>query len=223
MAKKLITEADIVAAAARGVRIIAVDAHTIITPSARDAAARLRIPFDSQHTPSSGSSFVQSVTLHRPSGKKSKATVAIGADHGGYAMKEQIKARLLELGYSVADAGTNSEQPCDYPDFAYAVASLVASGEVAKGVMIDSVGVASAIVCNKVPGIRAVAAYNEFVARSSREHNDANVLTFGAKVLGIEAARSILAVWLETWFGGGRHVARVNKITDIEQRFSKRK
>ena len=88
--------------------------------------------------------------------------------------------------------------------------------------MIDATGVASSIVCNKVPGVRAASCYNEFVAQSSREHNDANVLTLGAKVLGPELMKSIVKVWLETWFGGGRHKKRVDKISDVEKRFMNR-
>ncbi len=162
-----------------------------------------------------------SVTMFHPSDKQAahrETIVALGADHGGFAMKEQLKAYLLELGYTVADVGTTSDQACDYPDFAYAVATFVASGRAKSGIMVDAVGVASAIVANKVPGIRAVTASNEFTARSSREHNDANVLTLGGRVLGAEVAKSIVKLWLETWFGGGRHQARVKKISDIEDR-----
>jgi len=125
------------------------------------------------------------------------------------------------LGFSVADVGTTSEEACDYPDFAYAVASLVASGQAARGIMVDGVGVASAIVANKVPGIRAVSCFDEFVAKSSREHNDANVLTLGGRTIGTEITKAIVKVWLETPFGGGRHQGRVQKITEIERRFSK--
>lgn len=224
MAKKqLISESDVVAAAARGARSISVGPQAIVTPSARDAAARLNLVLDLQGPPAGGSTQIPSVVFHQPPTKKNNTVVALGADHGGYSMKEVLKPRLLEAGYTVADVGTNSDQACDYPDYAYAVASLVSTGQAARGIMIDSVGVASAIACNKVPGIRAVAAYNEFVAKSSREHNDANVLTLGSKVLGIETAWSILSVWLDTWFGGGRHVGRVKKIADIEQKFSRSK
>ncbi|MBI2620393.1 MAG: ribose 5-phosphate isomerase B [Ignavibacteriales bacterium] len=168
-------------------------------------------------------SFVDSVSIHTPpKSKERRIVIALGADHGGYSLKESVKKYLLEEGYTVADVGTHSEQSCDYPDFAYAVAALVSSGQASQGIMIDAVGMASAIVCNKVPGIRAVAAYNEFVARSSREHNDANILTLGGRVMGVESAKSVLAAWLATWFGGGRHQARVRKIQEIEEKFSKR-
>lgn len=221
MAKKLVTEADVAQAAKRGATTIAVEPNTIITPSARDLALRHRIEFTS--TVVSTSAHVQSVTKLTPNDKHSphaSTVIAVGADHGGYPMKEQIKNVLLDLGYSVIDVGTQSEQPCDYPDFAYAVATLVSSGQAQKGIMVDAVGVASAMVANKVPGVRAAVGFSEFAARSSREHNDANMLTLGGRVLGIEAAKAIVKVWLETWFGGGRHQARVQKITDIEQRFT---
>ncbi|MGA9407965.1 MAG: ribose 5-phosphate isomerase B, partial [Bacteroidota bacterium] len=147
--------------------------------------------------------------------------VVVGSDHGGFQTKEMLKKYLGGLGYRVLDVGTNSEEACDYPDYAYAVACIVAKGEAWRGIMIDATGVASSIVCNKVPGIRAAACSNEFVAQSSREHNDANVLTLGAKVLGTELVKSIVKVWLETWFGGGRHKKRVDKISDVEKRFTK--
>jgi ribose 5-phosphate isomerase B len=147
--------------------------------------------------------------------------VVIGSDHGGFQTKEILKKFLGDLGYRVLDIGTNSEETCDYPDYAYAVARIVAKGEVWRGIMIDATGVASSIVCNKVPGVRAAACYNEFVAQSSREHNDANVLTLGAKALGIEVIKSIVKVWLETWFGGGRHKKRVDKIMDVERKFTR--
>ena len=222
---KLLTEADVLNAVKNGAKTLAVAADTIITPSARDAAVLHKVQFSTDVSSPAPSVGVQSVAMHEPMDKRSpnaSTIVALGADHGGYQMKEQLKAFLLGAGYSVADVGTNSEQACDYPDFAYAVASLVSSGRASKGIMIDGVGVASAIVANKVPGIRAVPCSNEFAARSSREHNDANVLTLGGRVLGIEAAKSIVKVWLETWFGGGRHQVRVEKITDIERRFSSR-
>ena len=149
--------------------------------------------------------------------------IALGSDHGGYRLKEILKQYLGEAGFSVADVGTTSEEPCDYPDFAYGVASMVATGHAYRGIMIDGVGVASAIVANKVPGIRAVPCYDEFVARSSREHNDANLLTLGGRVTGSEVAKAIVKVWLDTPFSGGRHQGRVQKISDVEQRFTQQK
>lgn len=226
MAKKLITENDIIAAAKNGVRVIAVEAETIITPSARDAAGRLQVTLATGNDEPMIKTNVDSVTMIPPPDKRNPnagTVVGLGADHGGYQLKETLKKYILELGYTVADVGTHSEVTCDYPDFAYAVAALVASGQASRGIMIDAVGVASSIVANKVPGIRAVSASSEFAARSSREHNDANVLTLGGRVQGTEAAKSIVKVWLETWFGGGRHQHRVKKISDIEEKFLKRR
>ena len=222
--KTLITEADVVGASKRGAKAISIDSNTIVTPLAGETARRLGILLSTEVLPPSVG--VQAVEILQPADKRNpraETVVALGADHGGYQLKEQLKKALTGWGYSVADVGTNSEQPCDYPDFAYAVARMVASGEAARGVMIDGVGVASAIVANKVPGVRAAAATDEFMARSSREHNDANVLTLGGRVLGVEAAKSILNVWLETWFGGGRHQARLKKITEIEERYSRKR
>lgn len=225
MGRKLITEADVVSAAKNGIRLITVEPDVIVTPAARDAASRLRITLGSAEGRPVIKSSVDGVTFVAPEDKRgphSGTVVALGADHGGYQMKEALKKELLGLGYTVADVGTHSEEACDYPDFAYAVAAMVASGQASSGVMIDAVGVASAIVANKVPGIRAAAASTEFAAKSSREHNDANVLTLGGRVLGLEAAKSILKVWLETWFGGGRHQNRLKKISEIEEKFLKR-
>jgi ribose 5-phosphate isomerase B len=219
MKRTLVTEWDVENTARRGQSSMAVDPNAIITPSARDAARRHRIEIVSSGA--SQSTMLSGVLYMRPKDSRSPhvtTVIAVGSDHGGFELKGILSSYLLELGYSVADVGTTSNQPCDYPDFAYAVAQLVSSGQAEKGIMIDGVGVASAIVANKVPGVRAVPCYSEFTARSSREHNDANVLTLGGRVVGPEVAKSIVKVWLETWFGGGRHQQRVQKISDIEKR-----
>ncbi len=227
MAKKLITERDILDKVNAGAKSLRIDADTVLTPSAIDAALQYHIQLTpSQDTSSSQRKSVEAVSFIPPKGVNSPnaaAVIAIGSDHGGYRLKESLKQFVAELGYSVADVGTSSEEACDYPDFAYAVATMVASGQASRGIMIDGVGVASAIVANKIPGIRAVPCYDEFVARSSREHNDANVLTLGGRIVGSELAKSIVKVWLETLFGGGRHQTRVQKITDLEQRHSPKK
>ncbi len=223
MARKLITEFDVLQAARKGTKAIPIEDATIITPSARDAAARLSITFGESPKPDPKTSKGESIVMYQPAGGKKKGEVlALGSDHGGFAMKELLRVFLLESGYSVADVGTHSGEPCDYPDYAYAVASMVSNGNVSRGIMIDSVGIASAMVCNKVPGVRAAAPTSEFAAKSSREHNDANVLTLGGKTMGIEQAKALVSVWLETWFGGGRHQARVKKIEDVEHKFSRR-
>jgi ribose 5-phosphate isomerase B len=147
--------------------------------------------------------------------------VAIGADHGGYALKETLKKHLAELGYRVTDCGTHSTEPVDYPDLAYAVARLVGSGEAWRGILVDGAGIGSAMAANKVPGVRAALCYDHATALNSREHNDANVLTLGAGLIGPNLARQIVEAWLATDFGGGRHQRRVDKIMEIEQRFLK--
>jgi ribose 5-phosphate isomerase B len=224
MKRRLVTEADVREAAKKGLRMLSIEPGTIITPSARDEALRLQIEFSTAVQSLSSQLSVEPVEYISPIDARSSnasTVIALGSDHGGFQLKETLKRHLTEVGYTVADVGTRSEQPCDYPDFAYAVASLVANGQASKGIMIDAVGVASAIVANKVPGIRAVPCTTEFAARSSREHNDANVLTLGGRVMGAELAKSIVRVWLETWFGGGRHQARVQKISDVERKFAK--
>ena len=148
-------------------------------------------------------------------------TVALGADHGGLGMKEDLKGYLAELGYAVLDCGTNSSESVDYPDFAYAVARLVAEGRATRGIMIDGAGIGSCMAANKVPGVRAAMCYDLSTAVNSREHNDANVLTLGGGLIGANLARQIVKTWLSTEFGGGRHARRVEKIMAIERRYLK--
>ena len=157
-----------------------------------------------------------------PAGLLAEGPVALGADHGGYALKETLKAFLAELGYAIVDCGAHaSEPPVDYPDLAYAVARLVSSGEAWRGIVVDGAGIGSAMAANKVPGIRAALCYDHASALNSREHNDANVLTLGAGLIGPSLAKQIAQTWLATSFGGGRHQRRVDKIVDIEKRFLK--
>jgi ribose 5-phosphate isomerase B len=144
--------------------------------------------------------------------------VALGADHGGYAMKEVLKEHLQANGYTIVDCGTNSTQAVDYPDFAAAVAHKVASGEAWRGIIVDGAGIGSCMAANKVRGVRAALCYDYATAVNSREHNDANVLTLGAGLIGMALARQIADTWLATEFGGGRHAGRVDKIMAIEGR-----
>ena len=153
------------------------------------------------------------------SGSKQQKTIAVGADHGGYAMKEELKALLNELGHRVHDFGTNSESAVDYPDFAHAVARAVADSSAEVGIMIDGAGVGSAMTANKVPGVRAAACYSVDVARNSREHNDANVLTLGSKTISSAEMREIVRAWLSTDLTEDRHRKRVRKIEAIERQY----
>lgn len=147
--------------------------------------------------------------------------VAIGADHGGFELKEILKKDLTESGYEIIDVGTTGKEAVDYPDFAHEVARLVASGKAWRGVMIDGAGIGSCMVANKVPGVRAALAYDYASASNSREHNDANVLTLGAGLIGVNLAKQILKVWLTTEFGGGRHQKRIDKITAVDKQYRK--
>jgi ribose 5-phosphate isomerase B len=155
------------------------------------------------------------------SGLTQKRTVAVGADHGGYPMKEELKSFLAELGHRVHDFGTNSESAVDYPDFAHAVARAVADGSVDLGIVIDGAGVGSAMTANKVPGVRAAACYSVEVARNSREHNDANVLTLGSKTISNAEMREIVRAWLGTELTEDRHRKRVGKIDAVERQYSR--
>jgi ribose 5-phosphate isomerase B len=147
--------------------------------------------------------------------------VAIGSDHGGFEFKELLKPDISALGFEVVDAGTNSKEAVDYPDFAHLVASLVGSGKAWRGIVIDGAGIGSCIVANKVPGVRAGMAYDLSSAMNSREHNDTNVLTLGAGLTGASLARQIVKTWLTTEFGGGRHSRRIEKITAVEKQYLK--
>ncbi len=151
------------------------------------------------------------------SGSPPDKIVAIGADHGGFQLKETLKAFLSEKGYSVVDCGTNSTDSVDYPDFARAVAEQVKSGSAWRGIMIDGAGIGSCMAANKVPGIRAAMCYDYATAYNSREHNNANLLTLGAGLIGSSLAKQILITFLETEFGEGRHARRVDKIMEIEK------
>jgi ribose 5-phosphate isomerase B len=145
-------------------------------------------------------------------------TVAIGADHGGFSLKEALRPLVESLGFAVRDVGVYDTKPADYPDIAVKVADLVASGAAARGVLIDGAGIGSSMAANKVRGIRAALCYDKASARTSREHNDSNVLTLGARLLTQTQAEEVLRTWIATPFAGGRHRARVQKIMDIEQR-----
>ncbi len=150
----------------------------------------------------------------------SKTRIAIGADHGGYPLKEKIGFKLKEAGYEVLDCGTDSHDAVDYPDYAHTVAREVASGACRYGIIVDGAGIGSAMVANKVPGVRAALCYDLSTARNSREHNHANVLTLGAGLIGDALAWEIVGEWLSVEWGGGRHARRVAKIDAIEQQYS---
>jgi ribose 5-phosphate isomerase B len=148
--------------------------------------------------------------------------LAIGADHGGFELKERLAADLRDRGITVRDCGTRSTDPVDYPDIAHAVARKVASGEVQAGIAIDGAGIGSAMAANKVPGVRAATCWDISSARNSREHNYANVLCLGAGLVGANLASQIVDAWLSTAYGAARHGRRVAKIGQLEQRYGTR-
>jgi ribose 5-phosphate isomerase B len=147
------------------------------------------------------------------------ARVAIGCDHGGFEMKRELVSYLSEIGASTIDCGTHSTDPVDYPDFAHQVALMVALGHARQGIILDGAGIGSAMVANKVPGIRAAACGDEAQARNAREHNDANVLTLGARSLPLEKLRKVVEIFLTAAHTEPRHRARVAKIEAIEKKY----
>jgi ribose 5-phosphate isomerase B len=190
---------------------IKVPTAALVTPLARQVALERGITLASANPDS------------RPSQPASaqRGVIAVGCDHGGFEMKEQLKAYLVEIGYHPLDCGTHNKEAVDYPDFAFAVARQVADGNAFRGIIIDGAGIGSCMAANKVPGVRAAMCYDQATAVNSREHNDANVLTLGAGLIGQNLARQIVNTWLKTDFGGGRHARRVDKIIEIEQRYFK--
>ena len=144
--------------------------------------------------------------------------VAVGCDHAGFSLKKVVVGYLQEAGHEVLDEGTFGEESCDYPEFGERVALRVVSGEAERGIAICATGVGMAMVANKLPGVRAALCNDTYTARYSRLHNDANVLTLGARVIGPGVAEEILRVWMETPFEGGRHSRRLGKLSEIEER-----
>ncbi|MBI3128815.1 MAG: ribose 5-phosphate isomerase B [Candidatus Tectomicrobia bacterium] len=143
--------------------------------------------------------------------------IALASDHAGFQAKEAVKAVLRELGIPFRDYGTHSEDSCDYPDFAAQAARAVSEGESERAILACGSGTGMAMVANKFPGVRAAACHDEWCARMSRMHNDANVLALGGRVLGAEAVQQMVRLWLDTPFEGGRHSRRVAKIADLER------
>ena len=201
--KMIITEDDVRGLEAGSVLRIAEGAR--LTPLAADVVTEKRIE------------LVRRVPRR---GLDTPKVVAVGADHGGFKMKEALKVFLSELGHRVHDFGTNSEDAVDYPDFAHAVARAVADGSAELGIIIDGAGVGSAMTANKVPGVRAAACYSVAVARNSREHNDANVLTLGSKTINEAEMREIVQAWLSTELKEERHRKRVDKIVSVERQYT---
>jgi len=209
--KKLITERDIIELEKQGIKVLVKTKDTIITPLAADRIRASKFSVIEKE-------ISQTKNLHSPETHQSSSgnKIVIGSDHTGFRLKNILTKYLIEKGFTVFDDGTYDENSCDYPDYAKKVAIKVSTGEYDFGILIDASGIPSAIVANKIKGIRAATCYNAFSARSSRAHNDANVLVVGARALGEENIKLIIDEWLSTSFEGGRHQRRLNKITDIE-------
>lgn len=148
--------------------------------------------------------------------------VAIGSDHGGFELKENLKVKLTEWGYEYIDFGCHREESVDYPDIAFLVAESVATNPNYVGIMIDGAGIGSGMVANKLPGVRCAVCWDLTSVINSREHNNANVLSIGGQLLGPSLAIQMVEKWLNTDYAGGRHEKRVTKMMEIESRFIKR-
>ena len=181
-----------------------IDDNAIITPLAADAIKDRGILLE---------------RVRRRSANRKR--IALGADHGGFEMKEAIKRLLAELGHDFQDFGTHSTDAVDYPDYAHAVARAVAKGICDLGIVVDGAGIGSCMAANKVPGVRAAMCYDEATARNSREHNGANVLSLGGKMISEEKMQQIVRAWLATELTEDRHRRRVAKIDAIEQEYMK--
>ena len=143
--------------------------------------------------------------------------IAIGADHAGFSLKEKLRLKLAEEGYEVVDFGTGGPESCDYPDFAQSVGRDVAQGRSDRGILVCSTGIGMAMAANKVDGVRAAPAQNDDEVKFTRQHNDANVLTLGAKYMDAPRAMELIDIFLKTEFAGGRHARRVAKIAQLEK------
>ncbi len=207
MKKKLFTELDIRKIERAGSTVVVYDEDSIFSPSALDRIKERKLTLIKKKLDTNAETPVQ----FNPQNK-----IAIGSDHTGFRLKNILIKYLNEKSIESIDAGTYDENSCDYPEFAGKVSQLILSGQVKRGVLLDATGIPSAITANKFRGIRAATCYNEFSAKSSREHNDSNIIVMGARSLGEETIKSILDVWLNTAFLGGRHQKRLDKITAIE-------
>lgn len=238
--RRVVSEGTIRQAVRDGLRTVDVR-DALVTPSAREAAQRegLTLSGDREVAPRPvrtarparrhGSARgappdTQSAAVSAPAPNPNAAastqspplTIAVGADHGGVALKDAIALRLRELGHRVTDVGTTGTAAVDYPDFAIAVARAVAGGHAALGIMVDGAGIGSCMAANKVRGVRAAMCYDVTTAQNAREHNGANVLTLGGGLVGQRLALAIVETFLATPFAGGRHQARVSKIDALD-------
>jgi ribose 5-phosphate isomerase B len=214
MKKTVISEQTIRDHLQRGSRSLTIPMDAIVTDLATELAASRGLAIVREKAHTAGSVSPVPVAPSIAMGLR----VAIGSDHGGFALKKSLIEFLSALGVVVTDVGTKSEEPCDYPDYAFQVAQTVVGRKADLGIMIDGAGIGSCMVVNKVPGVRGACCSHEFTARNAREHNNANILTLGSRVVGLEVAKAVVRVFLEAPFAGGRHEVRVGKIMDIEKK-----
>ena len=212
----LVSERTVLDALAAGRAEVAVPEGALVTALARDAARDHGLALVAGGAAPAGGA--PSPAPPRPATAPAR-TLALGCDHAGFEIKDALAAHARSLGWTVTDLGTDSAESVDYPDFAYAVGRSVYVGRTERGLMIDGVGVGSAMVANKLPGVRAALCPDVFSAFNARAHNDANVLTLGSRTMGVETCKRVLAEFLGTDFEGGRHARRVQKIADVEARF----
>lgn len=212
--KKLFRESDVDALIKNGIKEFTADKNTILTPSAIDKlfAAKIKVLRVEK---------IEEKTSSCTSDGRNFKKIVVGSDHTGINVKKVIVKLLKDDGYEVIDIGTYTEDSCDYPDFAFIAAAKVLSKEACAGILVDATGIPSAIAANKFPGIRAATCYNEFSAKSSREHNNANILVVGALALGVETIKSVTKTWLNTKFLGDRYQRRLDKITEVEKKLFK--
>lgn len=237
--RRVVTEREVTRVSREGAHTLDV-AGAVVTPSAREAAQRLGVTLGGDardarkpreraareasstqarstqaHTPPDAQPALPTAPAKPASGG---LTVAVGADHGGVALKDAVATRLRELGHAVVDVGTNSTDPVDYPDFAVAVARAVVDKRAELGIMVDGAGIGSCMAANKIAGVRAALCHDVTTAINAREHNGANVLTLGGGLVGTRLGLTIVETFLATPFGGGRHAARVAKIDALDRR-----
>jgi len=209
--KKLITEKDLFELEKKGTKVVVINKETLITPLALDRIRASKFTIVEQEIPKN----ISNINSENQNSELSN-TIIIGSDHTGFKLKNILMKYLAEKGFNLFDAGTFDENPCDYPDIAKTVAVKVANEEFKFGILIDASGIPSAMVANKFKGIRAATCYNSFSARSSRAHNNSNILVLGARALGEESIKIIVDEWMSTKFEGGRHQRRLDKLNDIE-------
>ena len=222
--RRLITERDVVRARREGATTLAAG-DAVVTPAARDAAAKFGITLAASDSPPAAGAAAQPRAIPATSATPAAAAttaagalrVAIGADHGGVTMKDALLGYLRQRGVVVHDVGTFGAEAVDYPDFAIGVARAVASGAADLGIMVDGAGIGSCMAANKVRGVRAAMCYDVTTAANAREHNNANLLTLGGTLIGGRLAQEIVRTFLDTPFGGGRHAARVAKIDALDE------